>query len=1212
MINEKKDTKIPQYVVGLGASAGGMEALHEFFDNMYTDTGFSFVVVQHLSPDYKSLMGELLAKHTMMQVFEAEEDTVLLANCVYIIPSKKLLTLKNGKLHLSDKVKSGQPNNAIDVFFESLAADKKEQAIGIILSGTGTDGTKGIEAIKKNKGLVVVQDPLTAAFDGMPNSAINSGFSDMVLSPDMMPDELMEYLKESPVLQSFNEFSQKDEMVLREILQSVKQATGNDFTHYKRPTLFRRLAKRMMEINIPSLEEYKTFLSQNPQELKVLGKDFLINVTRFFRDTEAFEHLRTTVVPAIVADKKNKDQIKVWSVACSSGEEAYSLAILFAEYLGREKLSDLQVKIFATDVDPQSLDTASKGIYQKNIEKDLPPHILKKYFVKDEDHYRISSDIRKMVVFAKHDILKDPPFSKMDLVLCRNMLIYIEPYLQAKAMQKIHFSLNLNGFLFLGSSENIGVLSNAMEEVSRKWKIYKCVSKTNTIETETFIIPQASRMAVPGEAHNKNPLKDLAEIFKETISEDRVIAGIFIDKEFNVKQAIGNFKSFLEFPEGSFHFNLLKMVAPDLSVALGVHIRKCMAINEKVIVKKIPVHEGKSVRYVNLIVKPYLQTVKYTQPFVFIVLEEVEPEVVQGKSKKRGNIDLASHTEQLEKELRESRENLQAIIEELESANEELQSNNEEMISTNEELQSTNEELQSLNEELHTVSAEHQNKIKELLELNDDMNNYFSNSDIGQVFIDKKLLIRKFNPNVSSIINLINSDIGRSLVDITLNLRDPNFINDIKEVIRNGKPIEKEVTLDNDRHFITRINPYMKRDKSIDGAVINFIDVTESKKLSGILEGVFNSSTNGIAAKKAVRDEDNRIIDFTYLAANETYAQMFGKPVSSLIGKNMKQVFPATPQEYFNMCCSVIETGNIANSEHYIEKDDKWFEVTVVKMFDGFVSTHTDITEKKKSTELIAMSYQELKNTSEQLVDSNMQLERSNMDLIQFASVASHDLKEPLRKIQVFGNILSEKLKEKFSDEDLAYLNKITHASRRMQILIEDVLTLSKLSNNDLPRSAVNLEKIIRRILDDLEITIAEAKACIHVGSLPVIQAVPGQLHQLFQNLISNSLKFNDKKTPAINITEKPMKGQILADFGVNGADPGNFICIEVADNGIGFDEQYVDKIFGIFQRLNGRQFDGTGIGLAIVKKIVENHGGSIKASSTPGTGTTFRIFLPK
>jgi two-component system CheB/CheR fusion protein len=1208
MTTEQKATNSESYIVGIGASAGGMEALHELFDNTPADTGFSYVVIQHLSPDYKSLMSELLAKHTMMPVIEAGDNMRAEPNTVYVIPAKKLLTIKNGHLKLVTKEKNHHPNNAVDVFFESLAEEAREKAIAIVLSGTGTDGTKGIAAVKKNNGLVIVQDPVSAAFDGMPNSAIASGCADMVLPPEMISDELIEYLKDIPVLKKFTEFNQRDESILRDLLNGVKQVTGNDFTHYKRPTLFRRLAKRMSELSCKTLDDYKHFISDNQDELKSLGREFLINVTKFFRDTEAFDFLRVAVLPEIIANKKDKDTIKVWSMACSTGEEAYSIAIMFYELLGRERINEMQVKIFATDIDAQALDTASKGVYSAQIEKEVSPDLLEKYFVKDGSHYRVTSELRRLVVFAKHDILKDPPLSKVDLVLCRNMLIYFDSYLQAKVLHKIHFALNVDSYLFLGSSENIGALGAAMKEVSRKWKIFRCTTKTNVIESNVFVMPFGNKVNMMPGAPNTNPLKDVGELFKDTITEFRTIAGILIDKEFNVKHAVGNFKHFLQFPEEVFQFNLLKMVHSDLSVALGVHIRKSISTDEPVIARNVIVHEGKESRAVNVVIKPYLHSKNYTQPFLFVILEEAEK---AGKKLKRPELTLQDHTEQLERELRESRESLQAIIEELESANEELQSNNEEMISTNEELQSTNEELQSLNEELHTVSAEHQSKIKELLDLNDDLDNYFRNSDTGQVFVDNKLLVRKFSPTIAPIINLISTDIGRSLVDITYNIDDRNFINDIKQVIRHGEKIEKEVKLDNNRYFLARISPYWKRDKTIDGAVINFTDISESKKLSGIIEAIVNSSTNGISAKKAIRDKSGKIVDFEFLTANATYCNMFGKVAAKIIGRPVTQVFPGVTKEYIARCASVVETGKPEKTENYLEEQDKWYESVIVQLDDGIVTTHTDVTEKKKAAELISQSYHDLQNTSQQLIDSNMQLERSNMDLMQFASVASHDLKEPLRKIQVFGNILTERLEGKFSEQELNYLTKITSASQRMQVLIEDVLTLSKLSNSELPRVEVDLKGTITRILDDLEITISERKAIIQVSELPVIHGVPGQIHQVFQNLISNALKFNDKKTPRISITAKDVNEQVLAEI-CPGSDPADFVMVEVTDNGIGFEEQYTDKIFGIFQRLNGRQFDGTGIGLAIVKKIIENHGGGIKANSEPGKWTTFCIFLPK
>jgi two-component system CheB/CheR fusion protein len=564
--------------------------------------------------------------------------------------------------------------------------------------------------------------------------------------------------------------------------------------------------------------------------------------------------------------------------------------------------------------------------------------------------------------------------------------------------------------------------------------------------------------------------------------------------------------------------------------------------------------------------------------------------------------------EELERELIDTRENLQAVIEELETANEELQSSNEEMISTNEELQSTNEELQSLNEELHTVSVEHQLKIKELFEVNDDLNNYFNNSDIGQVILDKKMIIRKFSPSAKQMINLIESDIGRSIVDITIRLRDVNLINDIKKVLETSESIEKEAATTDGHYFILRLSPYIRRDRSSDGVIINFVDVSQYKRLTSIVEGIFESSTNGITAKKSIRDAAHQIIDFEYVAVNDAAERMFHVDTGTLKGKRLLQTFQDAQREYFKMYTRVVETGNPIQLEFYHESSDKWYETIVVKMLDGVVTTHIDITEKKKNADMIARNFEDLKVTSQRLSDTNIQLERSNFDLMQFASVASHDLKEPLRKIQAFGNILESKIQSKLSDTESGYLSKMISASNRMQVLIEDVLTLSKLSDDGLAKEKIDLNKIIKHISDDLEITIREKNATIKVSTLPSIDAVPGQMHQVFQNLISNALKFANKKNPVVSITEQTISAEHAKELGIN---PDEYVYIIVGDNGIGFENQYKEKIFGIFQRLHGRNYEGTGIGLAIVRKIIENHGGFIYANGILNKGAEFHIILP-
>ncbi len=1079
------------HVVAIGASAGGLEAINEFFDNMPQSSGFSFVIIQHLSPDYKSLMSELLAKHTQMEIIEARENIQLQPNKVYLLPARKLMRLKENRLQLKEQVRDHTPNMAIDVFFESLATERGDKAVGIILSGTGTDGTRGIRAIKDHGGTVVVQDPATAQFDGMPNSAVNSGVADIVSAPNLMPEELVDFLKAAPFLRSINSMSGHEEAILQDILAKVFEETGHDFFNYKLTTIKRRLAKRMAELGIQSIADYLSHISSRPAEVKQLCKEFLLHVTRFFRDQESFISLHSKVITELVTRRKDGDTIKVWDVACSTGEEAYSLAMLFDEELKRQQKEDLEVKIFASDISQQVIEHASKGLYSNEEVKEISEERLKKYFVKEAGGYRVVPSLRKVIVFARHDVAKDPPFHKIDLIVCRNMLIYMTPVLQKAILGKFHFAINDDGFLFLGPSENINTLKDVMTEVDRKWKIYKCINKARIGEIE--LTNPGDKVLFPSyhaSSKAKNAYSHLTDIFKETLLAEYQIAGILIDREFEVKHAIGNFKKFIDFPEGNFNFNLLKLVSSDLAVALSTGIRKATKDNQPYIQRNMKVQSGDSERRITMIVKPYLEQKVYVQPFIFIVLKE-EPVVEMTHNASLPSLDASavSVINALEQELHDTKENLQALVEEVESANEELQSSNEEIVSANEELQSTNEELQSLNEELHTVNTEHQLKIKELIELNDDLNNYFKNSDVGQIIVDRNFIIRKFTPIATKQVNLISSDVGRSISDISTNIKGLDLIADIRDVLLTSQSREKELTMDDNKFFLMRIVPYQRQDKSMDGVVINFIDITALKQASLEVES----------------------------------------------------------------------------------------------------------------------AYQELKATSEKLEETNAKLEQSNLDLLQFASVASHDLKEPLRKIQAFGNLLKEKAESKLNGVEQNYLEKMINCANRMQSLIDDLLTLSRLSNNETPHLDVDLGNVVKQILEDLEISIGDKKATIEVQELPVVKGISGQMHQLFQNLISNAIKFNEGQ-PVISIWHEPMNEQLQKEFELH--EMNGYHAIHIQDNGIGFDQRYSEKIFKVFQRLEKTNYTGTGIGLAIVKKIIDNHDGHVRAFSKPGKGARFTILL--
>ena len=965
MSARNKENPAPFYVVGIGASAGGLEAINLLLSNAPVNSGFAFVIVQHLSPDYKSLMPELLARHTKMQVIEATDGIALMPDCVYLLPSKKTMTVKSGKLVLHDKEKAAIVNHTIDLLFASMADEYGKDAIGIVLSGTGTDGTQGVTAISEKGGIVMVQEPATSGFSGMPDSAIAAGVANLILPPQHMIGELIDYINDPHSMRSLRLNTHSDEVVLSEIIQLIRKVTGQDFNHYKHPTLIRRLSKRMAELNISNTQEYLSLLQDNAAEIKILAQNFLINVTNFFRDKEAFDILRDEVIPAIFKGKQPRDTIKVWVVACCSGEEAYSLAILFHEYMERYGLRDMTVKIFATDIDRDALEIASKGVYPRSIIDVVSGQRIAKCFEPDGDNYRVKQDIRKMVVFSHHDVLRDPPFGRLDLVSCRNMLIYINAEAQKSILRKLHFALNLNGYLFVGPSEHVDVLRSSLEEIDKKWRIYKCISKARLYEQQPYFQPfdKNALVRTVTEVKAKNPLQHLGELFKETLLEDQAYAGIFIDLNFDVRQAIGNYKSYLGFPQEQFNFNLLKLVHPDLAVVVSAIVRRAIQDNRPMSQKGVKLHQADKVRTVDVIVKPYLHHSSFAQQFVFIVLkEDVRVESPSENPVRSITEHETKRIEELERELRDTRENLQALIEEMEAANEELQSANEEMVSTNEELQSSNEELQSLNEELHTLSVEHQLKIKELMELNDDLNNYFRNSDIGQVLVDKNFIVKKFSPSVTRMVNLIPSDVHRSIVDITTRFKGVDFIGDIRQVIRSGMTVEREVAVD-DSIYILRIVPYERYDRKIDGVVINFIDVTRIRQLDSILEAIFRTVPSAIIAAKANRNERHDISDFEIMAINHAAELSIGRNRHDIVGKKLKSVFPAGYKEMIRTYREVVETDRPRSYDFFNEHLNNWSNVVVVKFLDGVIAVSTDITEKKKAADLVEQNYEELRKT---------------------------------------------------------------------------------------------------------------------------------------------------------------------------------------------------------------------------------------------------------
>ncbi|WEK34026.1 MAG: chemotaxis protein CheB [Candidatus Pseudobacter hemicellulosilyticus] len=1347
------------FVVMLGASAGGLEAIQEFFDHMPTCDNMSFVIIQHLSPDYKSLLVELVGRRTRMKVVEAAQHMPMRRNCIYVIPNNKLIRLERNKLQLSEKVHDKLPNNAIDVFLHSLAADRKKQAIAVILSGTGTDGTKGIGSIKEEGGLVMVQDPSTARFDGMPNTAIASGFADVVDSPAGLANAVVQATQEADGGQEINE---PDDQLLSRIFELIRQHSGQNFHYYKTPTILRRIHKKMFQLNFKEPQEYVQYLESHPEECQQLAQEFLINVTRFFRDADAFQIIREQVIPSLLEGKADGEQLKVWVAACSTGEEAYSIAICLDEAQERTG-KRVDVKIFASDIDASNLDIASVGLYAKDIEQDVPAPLLEKYFTRKSKGYQIVQRIRKQIVFARHDISHDPPFIRNDLVCCRNMLIYMNSILQERIYSILQFSTMRYGYLFLGPSENPPFGKNAaIQQLSLKWKIFRKLADTKHRIAFNDPAPVTARsgrdgtLPVADRSFESKLQKELWTDLRQALTDDMGMVAFYIDRNFEVHQTLGNYESLLSLPKKTLTLNLVRMLPQDLAMVLNREVRKAWKAEAVVSVDSIVFGRKEEPRAVHALIKPPAAASPHDHTLVMLTRAQV-PAMENGhqlSAAPAGQPDMANldYVSNLESELAETRSSLNLAVEDLETANEELQSSNEELLSSNEELQSSNEELQSLNEELYTLNTEHQQKIRELVELNDDLNNYFRSTEIAQIFLDVQLRIRKFNPASTQIINFIETDLGRPMAHISGNLKYERLMQDIHEVQHSRQQIEKEVELDKGRNFLLRIMPYITREGKYAGIIITFVDITTITNLNNIIRSVFNATSSAIFALRAISDPPGTITDFFVQAANARAEELFGEPGKSMTGKKLKEEIPLLAgNELFRDYLSVVQDNAILHRDAYFNSRDEWFELTAVKMPEGLVVTFTNITDKRKSVEKIRRSYSELNEAKENLKrlnteledkvkertrelsfseerfrlvaqatndalwdwdltrdkvwrsdsfqklfgypqtdmsrqemlgyvhkddrqamdrslhsaihdnhnqwsreyrfrkadgqyayvldrgyilrnefgvpyrmlgsmldlsdlhhleEINQALESSNHDLQLFASVASHDLQEPLRKIHMFSKMVKDRHTDTLPGDTLLLLDKVMHSAVRMKALVTNILHFSKLSANSGSVEKTDLEQVIRDVVEDFELTIREKKAEIITGDIPHLLVNRSYIQQVFQNLISNALKFSRKDIPPrISITAWKVGERA---FDAPRDEKGKWCRIEVRDNGIGFEEQYRSRIFDLFQRLNSKdKYEGTGIGLAIVKKIIEKHNGIITADSHEDSGALFVMVLP-
>lgn len=838
-------------VVGIGASAGGLEALQAFFKNMTDYPGAAFIIVQHLSPDYKSLMNELLARYTKMVIHQVEDGMQVEENHIYLIPPRKNMTIFKGKLFLSEHESGRTLNFPIDIFFKSLAVDQEKNAIGIILSGTGSDGAFGIRAIKDNGGIAMVQDDRSAKFDGMPRSSISTGMVDFILPPEQLAEELVNYIKHPLVKQKEQIEAQlfSNENQLLKLIAMIRDAEGIDFSEYKETTLIRRLEKRISLNRLTTLDEYIKFCTENNKEISILVNDFLIGVTRFFRDEEAYEKLAQEVIPKLIDKSNKKKEIRIWIVGCSTGEEAYSLAIIFKEYMNKNKISK-DIKIFATDLDNNALEYAGIGIYPESIIPDVSQERLSKYFIRKENGFQVQDYIRSMIIFARHNILQDPPFSKIDLISCRNLLIYFKTSAQQKTLSLFYIALKDAGYLFLGNSESLGNMAEGFEIIDNKNKIYKQQQGYKT----TILHSYSSSLYSNRKLHKENYLSQnkalkpkyyfLDGIFNE-ILEKYLPPTVIVDEFYNMVHTINNVNKFITIPIGQINFNLIKMLPPEIGILTGNLLRRASKNSQETSMENIPFQKLYDEDNITISIKAK-KIVNSKNGDIFFMVSFIEKEQQEApvlEAMTTDSMDINKHyvekIHELERELQFKTESLQAAIEELETSNEELQSSNEELIASNEELQSTNEELQSVNEELYTVNSEHIKKIEELSELNADFDNLLKNSEIGTIFLDNQLIIRKTNQIGAQLVNILPGDIGRPVEHLFFDKIYADFLNNINQVAKTLKIIEKETQINNNFYLI-RIIPYRTLENAVNGVIIIFIDITllknSEKKITTLSE----------------------------------------------------------------------------------------------------------------------------------------------------------------------------------------------------------------------------------------------------------------------------------------------------------------------------------------------------------------------------------------
>jgi two-component system CheB/CheR fusion protein len=1113
-------------VVGIGASAGGLDAFKKLLKAIPEDSGMAYVLVQHLDPSHESLLPSLLQKVTKIPVLEISDDIKVLPDHIYIIPSNKMLLANDGVLQLSPRPEKNknERNLPIDLFFTSLAEVHQSHAIGVVLSGTASDGTKGLRAIKDHGGLTFAQDEASAAYEEMPQSAAQAGVVDFILPPDQIPAKLIEIKQQvDRGEREMQNIPAQEENVFKKILSLLRMRKGTDFTYYKQTTIRRRIFRRMLLNKKESVTDYLTYLRNNKTEQDALYQDLLIPVTAFFRDHAVFDHLCESVFPQIVKNKMPGEPIRVWIAACSTGEEAYSVAICLKEFLGdgAEK-----AQVFATDISEPAIAKARAGMYKKSETEGLTTQRLNEFFAKTGDHYQINKEVRDMCVFAVHNFLKDPPFGKIDLVSCRNVLIYMEPYLQKKALTTFHYALQPKGFLLLGRSETSASVPELFASTSKTDKLF---TRKNT--PARFMHVASPRIEqhlydLTEDSASEKRYTDFQKTADEIMLRRYTPAGVVVNEAMDIVHFRGNTNTYLEQAPGKPSHNLLKMAKFGLSFELRNILHKAKKEKTAIIKKNIPLQVDGSQRMITIdaiplpnIVEPHYLILFYDTAVV------VNPKKANSQTIAGQKDENLIRIQQLEKELVQTREDMRSITEEQEAANEELQSANEELLSGSEELQSLNEELETSKEELQSTN-------EELTSLNEQVNiaRHYAESIIATLrepvlVLDKTLRVKTANAAFYTTFHVNEQDTEGTLI----------------------------YDLGNKQWNIPQLRVLLEEILPQKTTIADF-EVTHDFPVIGERSILLN-------AKELIRE----------------------KTEEKLILMAMEDI--TERKQLVNAKNRIMEIQH----EHGKELEQKVQQRTI-----------------------------ELSAAIELLYQKNEALKKMNLELESFTFISSHDLQEPLRKIQTFADRILEKDFTVLSDSGKDYFTRMRASARHMQKLIEDLLAYSHTSIVGRKLETVDLTEIAGEVTLQLAEHILQKGAVITTGKLDSIYSNHFQIRNVFNNLLANALKFSKPGiAPHIIIKSKIASAGYFQSQNTSLA-PGclplgqNYCHISFSDNGIGFDPQYKNKIFEVFQRLHNREeYVGTGIGLAIVKKIIENHNGFITATGELGKGATFDIYIP-